>query len=190
MGTAFTEQFPEPSQVQSVLIYYWVFTLLEILSYPTFYDSDHKKFVDLVSDNRIVVATYAQLARDVARIGAYADICTCMPWVPYWGYQYAHTIHHRSSQNLFVHLLSKYPGGLSVPHSSWMFCFSLPEKYVWNLNETSIDFDSMSSHFTSKQMASSELPHLLRFRSQEVCRFGIGQQDCCCDICTTSKRCR
>jgi hypothetical protein len=33
--------------------------------------------------------------------------------------------------------------------------FSLPEKYVWNLNETSIDFDSMSSHFTSKQMASS-----------------------------------
>jgi hypothetical protein len=24
----------------------------------------------------------------------------------------------------------------------------------------------------------------------EVCRFGIGQQDCCCDICTTSKRCR
>lgn len=51
-----------------------VFTLLEILSYPTFYDSDHKKFVDLVSDNRIVVATYVQLARDVARIGAYADM--------------------------------------------------------------------------------------------------------------------
>jgi phosphate uptake regulator len=49
-----------------------VFTLLEILSYPTFYDSDHKKFVDLVSDNRIVVATYVQLARDIARIGAYA----------------------------------------------------------------------------------------------------------------------
>jgi hypothetical protein len=43
-----------------------VFTLLEILSYPTFYDSDHKKFVDLVSDNRIVVATYVQLARDIA----------------------------------------------------------------------------------------------------------------------------
>ena len=36
----------------------------------------------------------------------------------------------------------------------------------------------------------SQLPHLLRLRSQEVCRFGIGQQDCCCDICTTSKRCR
>lgn len=51
-----------------------MFTLLEILSYPTFYDSDHKKFVDLVSDNRIVVATYVQLARDVARIGAYADM--------------------------------------------------------------------------------------------------------------------
>ena len=51
-----------------------MFTLLEILSYPTFYDSDHKKFVDLVSDNRIVVATYIQLARDVARIGAYADM--------------------------------------------------------------------------------------------------------------------
>jgi hypothetical protein len=28
----------------------------------------------LVSDNRIVVATYIQLARDVARIGAYADM--------------------------------------------------------------------------------------------------------------------
>jgi hypothetical protein len=51
-----------------------VFTLLEILSYPTFYDSDHKKFFDLVSDNRIVVAIYVQLARDVARIGAYADM--------------------------------------------------------------------------------------------------------------------
>ena len=36
----------------------------------------------------------------------------------------------------------------------------------------------------------SQLSHLLRLRSQEVCRFGIGQQDCCCDICTTSKRCR
>ena len=36
----------------------------------------------------------------------------------------------------------------------------------------------------------SQLPHLLRLRSQEVCRFGIGQQDCCCDICTTSKRYR
>jgi hypothetical protein len=36
----------------------------------------------------------------------------------------------------------------------------------------------------------SQLPHLLRLRSQEVCRFGIGQHDCCCDICTTSKRCR
>ena len=47
---------------------------MEILSNPTFYDSDHKKFVDLVSDNRIVVATYVQLARDVARIGAYADM--------------------------------------------------------------------------------------------------------------------
>lgn len=51
-----------------------MFTLLEILSYPTFYDSDHKKFVDLVSDNRIVFATYVQLARDIARIGAYADM--------------------------------------------------------------------------------------------------------------------
>jgi hypothetical protein len=51
---------------------------LEILSYPTFYDSDHKKFVDLVSDNRIVVATYVQLARDIARIGAYADMMQCM----------------------------------------------------------------------------------------------------------------
>ena len=55
-----------------------MFILLEILSYPTFYDSDHKKFVDLVSDNRIVVATYVQLARDIARIGAYADMMQCM----------------------------------------------------------------------------------------------------------------
>jgi hypothetical protein len=56
---------------------------------------------------------------------------------------------------LFVHLLSKYPGGLSVPHRSWMFCFSLPEKYVWNLDETSMDFASISSHFTSTLMASA-----------------------------------
>ena len=59
---------------ESVYLLLRVFTVLEILSYPTFYDSDHKKFVDLVSDNRIVVATYIQLARDVARIGAYADM--------------------------------------------------------------------------------------------------------------------
>ena len=59
---------------ETVYLLLRVFTLLEILSYPTFYDSDHKKFVDVVSDNRIVVATYVQLARDVARIGAYADM--------------------------------------------------------------------------------------------------------------------
>jgi hypothetical protein len=41
---------------------------------PLFLNVDHKKFVDLVSDNRIVVATYVQLARDAARIGAYADM--------------------------------------------------------------------------------------------------------------------
>jgi hypothetical protein len=28
-----------------------------------------------------------------------------------------------------------------------MFCFSLPEKYLWNVDETSMDFASISSHF-------------------------------------------
>jgi hypothetical protein len=44
------------------------------LSYPMFYDCDHKRFVDLISDNRIVVSTYIQLAKDVGKMGAYADM--------------------------------------------------------------------------------------------------------------------
>ena len=51
-----------------------VLTLLEILSFPMFYDSDHTKFVDLVQDNRIVVAAYLQLAHDVGCLGTYADM--------------------------------------------------------------------------------------------------------------------
>ena len=51
-----------------------VLTLLEILAYPIYYDSDHKRFVDLLKDNRIVVATYVQLAKDAARLGVYADM--------------------------------------------------------------------------------------------------------------------
>jgi hypothetical protein len=100
-----------------------VFTLLEILrGNPTLYDSDHKKFVDLVSDNRIVVATYVQLARDAAKLGAYAA-----------------------------------------------------EKCVWNLDETSMDFASISSHFTSKQMASSAFisPSCPKMSSK---RFGADYQ--------------
>ena len=45
-----------------------ILTLLEILMYPIFYDSD------LIGDNRIVVATYTQLARDVGKLGEYADM--------------------------------------------------------------------------------------------------------------------
>lgn len=51
-----------------------VYTLLEILSFPMFYDSEHSKFVDIIQDNRIIVATYMQLANDVGRLGAYADM--------------------------------------------------------------------------------------------------------------------
>jgi len=39
-----------------------------------FYDCDHKRFVDLIADNRIVVSTYIQLAKDVGKMGAYADM--------------------------------------------------------------------------------------------------------------------
>lgn len=42
-----------------------VYTLLEIRCFPMFYDSEHSKFVDIIQDNRIVVATYMQLANDV-----------------------------------------------------------------------------------------------------------------------------
>jgi hypothetical protein len=47
---------------EALFILLRIFTLLEILSYPMFYDCDHKRFVDLISDNRIVVSTYIQLA--------------------------------------------------------------------------------------------------------------------------------
>jgi len=42
--------------------------------YPIFYDSEHKNFGDLIGDNRIVVATYTQVARDVGKLGEYADM--------------------------------------------------------------------------------------------------------------------
>ena len=48
-----------------------IFTLLEILSYPMFYDCDHKRFVDLISDNRIVVSTYSVGQR------CWQDGCIC-----------------------------------------------------------------------------------------------------------------
>lgn len=51
-----------------------VLTLIEILTFPWYYDSAHTKFVDLIQDNRIVVATYCQFAKDVGKIGAYADM--------------------------------------------------------------------------------------------------------------------
>ena len=51
-----------------------VLTLLGILTYPMYYDSEHKKFVDLLQDNRIVVAAYIQLAKDLATLGTYADM--------------------------------------------------------------------------------------------------------------------
>jgi hypothetical protein len=59
---------------EALFILLRIFTLLEILSYPMFYDCDHKRFVDLISDNRIVVSTYIQLAKDVGKMGAYADM--------------------------------------------------------------------------------------------------------------------
>ena len=51
-----------------------IYTLLEILSFPMFYDADHSRYTDLLQDNRIVVATYLQLAHDVGTLGAYADL--------------------------------------------------------------------------------------------------------------------
>jgi len=51
-----------------------LYTLLEILSFPMYYDSSHTKFVDLIQDNRIVVATYTQLAYDVGNLSRYADM--------------------------------------------------------------------------------------------------------------------
>ena len=56
------------------ILFIRIITLLEILSYPMFYDCDHKRFVDLIADNRIVVSTYIQLAKDVDKMGAYADM--------------------------------------------------------------------------------------------------------------------
>jgi hypothetical protein len=44
------------------------YTLLEILSFSMYYDSSQTKFVDLIQENRIVVATYTQLAYDVANL--------------------------------------------------------------------------------------------------------------------------
>jgi hypothetical protein len=37
------------------ILFIRIFTLLEILSYPMFYDCDHKRFVDLIADNNVVV---------------------------------------------------------------------------------------------------------------------------------------
>lgn len=58
---------------EAMFILLRIFTLLEILSYPMFYDGDHKRFVDLIADNRIVVSTYIQLAKDVGKMGTYAS---------------------------------------------------------------------------------------------------------------------
>ncbi|VDI04848.1 Hypothetical predicted protein [Mytilus galloprovincialis] len=59
---------------ESMYIVLRVLTLIEILSYPMFYDPNHTRFTDLIQDNRIVVATYLQLAKDVGMLGTYADM--------------------------------------------------------------------------------------------------------------------
>ena len=68
MVTVSTGKFRAHWREQKLTMFSSDYTLLEILSFSMYYDSSQTKFVDLIQENRIVVATYTQLAYDVANL--------------------------------------------------------------------------------------------------------------------------
>ena len=53
---------------------YRMFTSIEMLSNPMYYDTTHKKFVDLISDSRIFVAPYKELLTTATTPGAFSEM--------------------------------------------------------------------------------------------------------------------
>lgn len=53
---------------------YRLFTAIEMLSNPVFYNVEHKRFVDLIQDNRIFVSQYHDLLKSVTTPGAFSEM--------------------------------------------------------------------------------------------------------------------
>jgi len=49
-------------------------TAVEVMSNPMYYDTKHKKFVDLIKDNRIIVSDFGKLCHDTVRPGSYSGM--------------------------------------------------------------------------------------------------------------------
>uniref|UniRef100_A0A8W8P6P7 Uncharacterized protein n=1 Tax=Magallana gigas TaxID=29159 RepID=A0A8W8P6P7_MAGGI len=60
------------SEIHHVLLR--LLTVLELLEHRPYYDSDHRKHVDLISDNRVVSGTYEQILDDAVNINSYSGM--------------------------------------------------------------------------------------------------------------------
>ena len=60
------------SEIHHVLLR--LLTVLELLEHSPYYDSDHRKHVDLISDNKVVSGTYQQILDDAVDINSYSGM--------------------------------------------------------------------------------------------------------------------